>query len=499
MEFSLITSPSESNQTDCLILGIFENQKHSPESSGFNLQTQGFIDTIIQRDNFDGTLGNTLTINFIPNNLYQRCVLVGLGNPDQPLSSKNYRKLLTSTIKALKNTPSTNATCCLSEITVENQNNLWKVRQIVEVFQGACYQFSDLKSKPGCTVKLIHIGITAPEDNRLDSETGLKQGIALANAIEFTKNLADSPGNVCTPSYLAEKALQLSQQNNRLSTRILEEDEMAELGMGALLSVSRGSRQPAKLITLEYRGGNLESKPIVLVGKGLTFDAGGISLKPSSGMDEMKYDMCGGASVLGVFQALSDLNLPINVIGLIPTSENMPDGDANKPGDIVTSMSGQTIEILNTDAEGRLILCDTLTYAQKYNPEVVIDLATLTGACITALGRHPSGLLGNDDALCEDLFAAANTACDPVWRLPLWEEYQEQLKSNFADMANIGGPAGGTITAACFLSRFAEDFRWAHLDIAGTAWKSGDQKGATGRPVPLLTQYLIDFSNNASN
>ena len=274
---------------------------------------------------------------------------------------------------------------------------------------------------------------------------------------------------------------------------------MAELGMGALLSVSRGSRQPAKLITLEYRGGNLESKPIVLVGKGLTFDAGGISLKPSSGMDEMKYDMCGGASVLGVFQALSDLNLPINVIGLIPTSENMPDGDANKPGDIVTSMSGQTIEILNTDAEGRLILCDTLTYAQRYNPEVVIDLATLTGACITALGRHPSGLLGNDDALCEDLFAAANTACDPVWRLPLWEEYQEQLKSNFADMANIGGPAGGTITAACFLSRFAEDFRWAHLDIAGTAWKSGDQKGATGRPVPLLTQYLIDFSNNASD
>ena len=231
MEFSLITSPSESNQTDCLILGIFENQKHSPESSGFNLQTQGFIDTIIQRDNFDGTLGNTLTINFIPNNLYQRCVLVGLGNPDQPLSRKNYRKLLTSTIKALKNTPSTNATCCLSEITVENQNNLWKTRQIVEVFQGACYQFSDLKSKPEGSVKLTHIGITTPEDNRLDSEMGLKQGLALANAIEFTKNLADSPGNVCTPSYLAEKALQLSQQNNRLSTRILEEDEMAELGM----------------------------------------------------------------------------------------------------------------------------------------------------------------------------------------------------------------------------------------------------------------------------
>jgi len=499
MEFSLLTSPYESNQKDCLILGVFENQQHSQESSDFNLQTQGLIDNIIQRDNFDGTIGSTLTINFIPNNLYQRCILVGLGKQDQPLSSKNYRKLLTSTIKALKNTPATNATCCLTNTTVENQHNHWKIRQVVEVFQGACYQFSDLKSKPDPAIKLTHLNIAVSENNRLDSEIGIKQGIALANAIEFTKNLADLPGNHCTPSYLADQALQLSQQNNRLSTHILEEDEMAELGMGALLSVSRGSRQPAKLITMEYQGGTPESKPIVLVGKGLTFDAGGISLKPSSGMDEMKYDMCGGASVLGVFQALSDLNLPINVIGLIPTSENMPDGNANKPGDIVTSMSGLTIEILNTDAEGRLILCDTLTYAQRYNPEVVIDLATLTGACITALGRHPSGLLGNDDALCEDLFSAATTACDPVWRLPLWDEYQDQLKSNFADMANIGGPAGGTITAACFLSRFTKDFRWAHLDIAGTAWKSGDQKGATGRPVPLLTQYLIDFAKNASN
>ncbi len=278
-----------------------------------------------------------------------------------------------------------------------------------------------------------------------------------------------------------------------MSIEILEESDMEALGMGSFLSVSRGSRQPAKLIVLNYAGGKPESKPIVIIGKGLTFDAGGISLKPGAGMDEMKYDMCGGASVLGTLQAAAAMDLNINIIGIVPSSENMPDGDANKPGDVVTSMSGLTIEILNTDAEGRLILCDALTYAKKFNPEVVIDLATLTGACIVALGRVPSGLLGNDDALCNDLIAASETAGDSLWRLPLWEEYHEQLKSNFADLANIGGRDAGTITAACFLSRFAEDFRWAHLDIAGTAWRSGGaNKGATGRPVPLLSQYLID-------
>jgi len=268
--------------------------------------------------------------------------------------------------------------------------------------------------------------------------------------------------------------------------------------MGSFLSVSRGSRQPAKLIVLNYQGGSKDSKPIVIVGKGLTFDAGGISLKPGAGMDEMKYDMCGGASVLGTLQAAADMNLPINIVGIVPSSENMPDGDANKPGDVLTSMSGLTIEVLNTDAEGRLILCDALTYAKKFNPEVVIDLATLTGACLVALGRVPSGLLGNDDNLCNDLIAAGEVACDSLWRLPLWEEYHELLKSNFADLANIGGRDAGTITAACFLSRFTEDYRWAHLDIAGTAWRSGANKGATGRPVPLLAQYLITQANAGS-
>jgi leucyl aminopeptidase len=334
------------------------------------------------------------------------------------------------------------------------------------------------------------------EANNTAIQQAIQQGQAIAQGVSLAKQLADLPGNICTPTYLADQARQVADCYDKLSFEALEEADMEKLGMGSFLSVSRGSRQPAKLITLQYQGAGKDDKPIVLIGKGLTFDAGGISLKPGAGMDEMKYDMCGGASVIGVLKAVAMLNLPLNIVGIVPSSENMPDGDANKPGDIVTSMSGKTIEILNTDAEGRLILCDALTYAEKFNPEVVIDLATLTGAVIVALGRNPTGLLGNDDALCADITASSETACDSVWRLPIWDEYQEQLKSNFADMANIGGKDAGTITAACFLSRFAENYRWAHLDIAGTAWRSGGaNKGATGRPVPLLTQYLIDRAN----
>jgi leucyl aminopeptidase len=262
--------------------------------------------------------------------------------------------------------------------------------------------------------------------------------------------------------------------------------------MGSLLSVSKGSREPAKLITMEYMAGDKKQAPIVFVGKGVTFDSGGISLKPGAAMDEMKYDMCGAASVIGLISACADLQLPMNIVGIIPTVENMPDGIASRPGDVVTSMSGQTIEILNTDAEGRLILCDALTYAEKYDPDVVIDIATLTGACIVALGAHPAGLLSNHNPLANDLLSAGQTSGDRCWQLPLWDDYQEQLKSNFADMANIGGKGAGTITAACFLSRFTKKYHWAHLDIAGVAWKSGENKGATGRPVGLLAQYVLD-------
>ena len=302
--------------------------------------------------------------------------------------------------------------------------------------------------------------------------------------MKLTKDLGNLPGNICTPTYLADQAKALAKAH-KLKATILEEKDMQKLGMHSLLSVTRGSRQPAKLITLEYQGGNKKQKPVVLVGKGITFDSGGISLKPGAEMDEMKYDMCGAASVLGTMQAIAEMGLKLNVVGVIPSCENMPDGAASKPGDIVKSMSGQTIEILNTDAEGRLILCDALTYTARFEPDTVIDIATLTGACVIALGHVASGLFSNEDKLAKELLDAGDYSHDRAWQLPLWEDYQQQLDSNFADMQNIGGRAGGSITAACFLSRFTKDYRWAHLDIAGTAWKSGKEKGATGRPVPL--------------
>jgi leucyl aminopeptidase len=301
--------------------------------------------------------------------------------------------------------------------------------------------------------------------------------------------LADLPANICTPNFLASQAKKLTKGQAKVTTSILKEADMKALGMGSLLSVSAGSVEPGNLIVMSYQGAEKTAKPVVLVGKAVTFDTGGISLKAGRGMDEMKFDMCGGASVFGVINALIETQLPINVIGIVPAVENMPAGNATKPGDVVTSMSGQTIEVLNTDAEGRLILCDALTYAARFEPDTVIDIATLTGAVIGALGKLTAGLLSNDDELADQLLSSGTLSGDRAWRLPLWEEYDKQLKSNFADMANIGGEAG-TITAACFLSRFTKDYKWAHLDIAGTAWHSGSAKGATGRPVPMLMQYL---------
>jgi leucyl aminopeptidase len=491
MDYAIETAPLEKLQCDCLIVGVYQDQQLSASASAINNSTQGLINKIISRGDLSGKNGETVLINVVPDSPIERILLVGLGE-NKPLSGKNYRKALLAAINGLKKPQIKSVVCCLAECDVIEADWQWKTRQIVEVFNDATYQFTQLKSNKETESKLEKLSISAPETELASVQAGLTQGRAIAEGVVLTKLLADLPGNICTPTYLAEQALELGKKYPSLDISILEESDMEKLGMGALLSVSRGSRQPAKLITLNYPGGEKNGKPIVLIGKGLTFDAGGISLKQAPGMDEMKYDMCGGAAVLGTLLAAAQMNLPLNIIGLIPSSENMPDGDANKPGDILTSMSGKTIEILNTDAEGRLILCDTLTYAERYNPDVVIDLATLTGACLVALGRVPSGLLGNDDTLCNALLAASETANDSLWRLPLWEEYQEQLKSNFADLANVGGKDAGTITAACFLSQFAENYHWAHLDIAGTAWRTGQTKGATGRPVPLLSQYLIN-------
>ncbi len=491
MEYLIESANLDTLTSDCIIVGIYENQALTPSARILDQCTQNLIAKILQRGDLKGKSGETALINYIPDSSISRVLLVGLGK-QTALYKKDFRKALVAAIKVLKEQNFHNACCTLAEVDIIDADWAWKTRRIVEVFDDALYQLKPLKSIQEPAHSLQKISIWSSASMLVSANKGLQQGIAISDAVSLTKKLADLPGNICTPTYLAEQAQQLAAAKANLTVEILEEADMQKLGMGSLLSVSRGSRQPAKLIALHYQGGSAQAKPIVIIGKGLTFDAGGISLKTAEGMDEMKYDMCGGASVLAALHAAAQLQLPLNIVGLVPTSENLPDGDANKPGDIVTSMSGKTIEILNTDAEGRLILCDTLTYAQKYNPDVVIDVATLTGAVIVALGRIPSGLYSNDDKLCQDLIAASETAGDSVWRMPLWEEYQEQLKSNFADLANIGGKDGGSVTAACFLARFAETFRWAHIDIAGTAWRSGANKGATGRPVPLIMQYLLN-------
>ena len=494
MEFSVKSGHSEKQRTACIVIGVFEPRRLSAPAENLDKITDGFLSNLIRRGDMEGKLGQTLLLHNVPNTLADRVLLVGCGR-ERDFNNGKYRKVITTAVNTLNDTGSMEATCYLTELNVKGRDCHWKVRQATEAAQEALYRFDTLKSKKDNTRRPLRKFILSVSSRRdlNDGELALKEGQAIANGVELAKNLSNMPGNICTPTYLAEQAHTLAEKHEKLSTTVLEESEMEELGMGALLSVSRGSRQDAKLIVMNYQGGKENTPPVVMVGKGLTFDAGGISIKPSANMDEMKYDMCGSASVFGAVAAAAELDLSINLIGVVPSSENLPDGDANKPGDIVTSMSGQTIEILNTDAEGRLILCDALTYSERFNPAVVIDVATLTGACVVALGNHPSGLLGNHNPLIHDLLNAGKYTGDRAWELPLWDEYQDQLKSNFADMANIGGRDGGTITAACFLSNYTKKFHWAHLDIAGVAWKSGSEKGATGRPVPLLTQYMIDY------
>ena len=494
MDYTIKIDALESLSGDCLVLGVYQKRKLGAAATIVDEMLGGLVTRLLKRDDIEGKTGDVLLINHLPQHRFERLLLVGLGKKEA-LDAAVYRKALAAAGKALKDSGAKTALSTLHEAEVKGEDLDWKIRQNVEAMEAALYRFTQLKTetennKPPKLAKLQFWVVN--EQDVPAAETGLKQGLAIARGMRLTREMANLPGNICTPSYLAEQAEKLGKAHKKIKVKVLDEADIEELGMGAFLSVSRGSRQPAKLIVMEYHGASAKAKPTVLIGKGLTFDAGGISLKPAANMDEMKYDMCGGASVIGTLQVAAELGLPLNVVGLVPASENLPDGNANKPGDIVTSLSGMTIEILNTDAEGRLLLCDALTYAQRYEPAAVIDVATLTGACIVALGRHPSGLMGNDEELCQTLMRAGEKSGDRLWRLPLWDEYQEQLKSNFADVANIGGPDGGTITAGCFLSRFAKDFKWAHVDIAGTAWKTGADKGATGRPVPLLSQYLID-------
>lgn len=493
MKVSIKATQPKKQQKSCLIIGIYEDGQLTQSAKEIDKSSHGYISKLIKKDVFKGKLGQTLALFHLADTSFEHILLVGCGK-ETDLTPAKFRKIVAASVKAINNTNTKEVTCYLSELEVTDKSLAWKVKQIAETVSDALYRFDLFKTvkEPASTIKdfIIHLPDAKQEKA---CALALKQGLAIADGITFTKNLANLPSNVCTPSFLADQAKALGKDYSSLTVKVLGEKEMQKLGMGALLAVSRGSAEEAKFITLEYNGGPKKQAPVALVGKGITFDTGGNSLKPADSMVGMKYDMCGAATVLGTLKAAADLKLPINLVGVIPSAENMPGGTAYKPEDIVTSMSGQTIEVLNTDAEGRLILCDALTYCERFKPEVVIDIATLTGAVVIALGFHATGLLTNHQPLAQDLLKAGEESNDRAWQLPLWDEYQEQLKSPFADMSNVGGRAAGTITAACFLSRFAKKFQWAHLDVAGTAaMMTGSERYATGRPIPMLMQYLMD-------
>ncbi|MBC7785998.1 MAG: leucyl aminopeptidase [Methylophilaceae bacterium] len=489
MEFSIKNGHPEKQNHDCVIVGVYEGGQLSDAAKAINVASKDYLSGILKSGDMEGKLASTLLLHHLPNVASDRVLLVGLGKANE-MDERAYRKAVAASIKALSHGGVETAGIFLAELGVKKHNAHWKAAQIVEIASDCSYRFDHYKSKKPEHKGITKLVINVDKIGTDDAEAGLKQGLALANGVSFAKDLGNLQPNICTPTYLAEQAEALAKTHG-VKVQVLERAEMEKLGMGSFLGVAQGSVQPPKLIVLHHHGGKKNQKPVVLVGKGITFDTGGISLKPGAEMDEMKYDMCGAASVLGTFKAIAEMNLAINVVGVIPTCENMPDGNAIRPGDVLTSMSGLTIEVLNTDAEGRLILCDALTYAERFEPDAVVDIATLTGACVIALGHHATGLFSNKDSLAVELLKAGEASQDRAWHMPMWDDYQPQLDTNFADMANIGGRAGGSITAACFLSRFAKKYDWAHLDVAGTAWKSGKEKGGTGRPVPLLTQFLI--------
>ena len=490
MEFSIKSGAPQTGANGCVVVGVYETRRLSAAASALDRVSKGYLSKVVLRGDMQGRLGKTLLLHDAPG-VTGRILLVGLGRESE-FREKQYREAVAAAVGALQGTGAEEASLHLTELAVGRHDAQWKVAQAVTVAGGSGYRFTRMKSKDADErPALRRLALSVDRAAGKGAAAGLEQGLAVTHGVSLARDLGNLPPNVCTPSHLADEARELARRY-RMKLTVLGREDMERIGMRTLLSVAQGSAQPPRFITLEHRGGPKAQKPVVLVGKGITFDTGGISIKPAAEMDEMKFDMCGAAAVLGTLKAAGEMRLPLNLVGAIPATENMPGGRATRPGDIVTSLSGQTVEILNTDAEGRLILCDALTYVERFRPAAVIDIATLTGACVIALGHVATGLFANDEALAREVVAAGEDACDRVWRMPLWDDYQEQLKSNFADFANIGGRPAGAVTAACFLARFAKKYTWAHLDIAGTAWKSGKEKGATGRPVPLLTQFLIN-------
>ena len=486
MEFSIKALSPETAKTGCVVLGVYAEKELTAPARRIDQRAKGALRKALA--DLSGKAGGTLLLRALPQVAAERVLPVGLGARKE-FGESAYRDAVRGAASALRDLGAKDAAFFLVDVKAGSRPLSWNLRQAVLGLREAFYRFDELKSqKKSPPPALAHV--TLPLSRTAQLEQALAEAQATADGMDLARTLGNLPSNICTPTYLAEEAKKLAREF-KLQVEVLERKDMEKLGMGALLAVASASHQPPKLITLKYSGAANSNKPVALVGKGITFDTGGISLKPAGEMDEMKYDMSGAAAVLGALRALAGMRAPVNVVGVIPACENMPGGQASRPGDVVTTLSGQTVEILNTDAEGRLILCDALSYAERYKPEVVVDIATLTGAIVIALGHVATGLFANDEELAAEIGAAADDAWDRVWRMPLWEDYQEQLRSNFADMANIGGRPAGSVTAASFLARFTRKMRWAHLDIAGTAWKGGREKGSTGRPVPLLVRFAL--------
>jgi leucyl aminopeptidase len=498
MEFSVKAGSLEQQRSGCVAVGVYDGGKLSPTAMALDSASGGALSEVVRRGDVHGKPGTTLLLHNVPKLAAERVLLVGLG-PEAEFLETSYRTAVCAAARTLRTTGASDATICLNELEVKGRDATWKIEQAVIAVTDALYRFDTLKSEPPekTALREVSFGVANPAEASA-GEAAIGRGKAIAKGITLARDLGNLPGNLCTPTYLADQARELGKRH-RFAVTILERKDIESLGMCAFLAVARGSPQPPKLIVMEYQGGERDAQPVVLVGKGITFDAGGISIKPALEMDEMKFDMCGAASVFGALEAAALMKLPLNVVGIVPATENMPGGNAIKPGDVVKTMSGQTVEILDTDSEGRLVLCDALTYAGRYKPVAVVDVATLTGAIVTALGHIATGVFSTSDALAREVIEAGESAWDRAWRMPLWVEYQDALKSNFADFPNVGSHAADAITAACFLSRFTRHYPWVHLDIAGTASKSGEDKGATGRPVALLAHFLAARAGRANS
>jgi leucyl aminopeptidase len=493
MEFTTIIDARARNAAGCAVVGVYEEGELGAAAGQIDRQLRGLIGRLRSEGDFAAKLGDILLLPSPAGAAATRVLLVGLGT-HSGFARKQYRKALQAAVPALAKTGATDAAVYLALEEVPELDVAYRARFVAEIFCAQSYKIPDLKTgvKPKKR-RLARVAVAVADARAAKAAgEGLRIGAAVGSGLALARDLANLPPNICTPAYLGTRAQQLAREYPSIKTKVMDASAIKSLKMGAFLAVTQGSHQPPRLIVCEYRGAKKRGAPICLLGKGVTFDSGGISLKDPGAMDEMKFDMSGAATVLGAMRAIAELKWPINLVVVVAACENMPGGGAVKPADIVTTMSGQTVEILNTDAEGRLILCDAITYSRRFKPAAVVDVATLTGACVVALGSHFSGLMSNDEALAQQLESAGVRADDRAWRLPIGEEYVEQLKSNFADIANIGGREGGASTAASFLGKFAKDLHWAHLDVAGTAWLGGAQKGSTGRPVPLLVDFLIN-------